>query len=423
MVTLPDEAQFAALLNADGEFALAARFWNGGIRLHVGDATLAVTVADGRATPGDPGGAGPADGVLALRGPESLWAQLLAAVPPRYANDITAAAALGLRREGGRLLFAQYGAAVQRAVELLRAPRMAAASAAEDDRRTDLPRHDAPVGRYVHLRLGGLDHRVYYEEAGQGIPLLLQHTAGSHGVQWRHLMECRAITDHFRLIAYDLPFHGKSVPPVGREWWAEMYRLDGEFLRSVPVALADALGLDRPAFMGCSVGGLLALDLAATFPGRFRAVVSIEGALKVPGDLSALTGFWHPQVSNESKARIMEGLTSPTSPDCYRKETIQAYAAGWPPVFLGDLHYYLEGYDLRDRAHRIDTSTTGVHILSGEYDYSATIEMGRAAHEAIAGSTFVVMEGVGHFPMSENPDVFLAHLLPVLDRIREGAPA
>ena len=47
------------------------------------------------------------------------------------------------------------------------------------------------VGRYVHLDIDGLDYRVYFEEAGEGIPLLLQHTAGADGRQWRHLLEDR----------------------------------------------------------------------------------------------------------------------------------------------------------------------------------------------------------------------------------------
>lgn len=256
------------------------------------------------------------------------------------------------------------------------------------------------------------------EEAGKGIPLLLQHTAGSHGVQWRHLFESSAITDHFRLIAYDLPFHGKSVPPVGREWWSETYRLDGDLLRSIPIAISEALGLDQPVFMGCSVGGLLALDLAQKHPEKFRAVISVEGALHVGGNLNALEGFWHPQVSNETKATMMEGLTAPTSPLPYRKETAQAYASGWPPVFLGDLWYYIAEYDLRDSASSIDTSEVGVHIFSGEYDFSATLEKGREAHDAIQGSSYCEMMGIGHFPMSENPAKFLEYLLPVLENIR-----
>jgi pimeloyl-ACP methyl ester carboxylesterase len=165
------------------------------------------------------------------------------------------------------------------------------------------------------------------------------------------------------------------------------------------------------------VGGLLALELAQLHPHRFRAVISVEGALAVDGDIDGLTELWHPQVSNEYKARAMEGLMSPTSPLAYRKETAFVYASGWPPAFLGDLHYYLAEFDLRESAAGIDGSAVGVHILSGEYDYSGRTELGRAAHEAIAGSTFTEMKGVGHFPMSENPSRFIEYLLPVLAQI------
>ncbi|HXQ46962.1 MAG TPA: alpha/beta hydrolase, partial [Caulobacteraceae bacterium] len=78
----------------------------------------------------------------------------------------------------------------------------------------------------------------------------------------------------------------------------------------------------------------------------------------------------------------------------------------------------LVDYDFRETAARIDTSKVAVHILSGEYDSSGTLERGQAAHEAIAGSTWTGMTGVGHFPMSENPEAFLRYLLPVLETIR-----
>ncbi|MEA3218848.1 MAG: hypothetical protein QOJ19_5004 [Acidimicrobiia bacterium] len=420
---LVSSEELAGRCAADGEFGRAARYWTGGLRLEIGEAVLTIRLQDGVVSVGDPA-ATDRSGVITLAGPRDLWQKLLAPMPPRFFNDVSPALAHGLRRSSDPLLWWQYTPAVQRAVELLReAPRpddsqTQPSSAAPPATRPARGRFDAAVGRYVHLDLDGHDHRVYFEEAGDGIPVLLQHTAGAHGAQWRHLMERAEITDHFRLIAYDLPFHGKSVPPSTRKWWAEPYRLTGDFLRQVPLALSTALGLERPVFMGCSVGGLLALDLALHHPDAFRAVVSLEGALKVEGNLDALVGFWHPQVGNESKARMMEGLTAPSSPEAYRKETSQTYAAGWPPAFLGDLWYYLVDYDLRGRAHEIDTSRVAVHILTGEYDYSATLEHGRAAHEAIKGSTFTPMYGVGHFPMSENPDALMAYLLPILDQIR-----
>jgi pimeloyl-ACP methyl ester carboxylesterase len=412
--------EFAARCQADPEFRLAARYWDGSLRFDIGETTLALRLRNGEAS-AEPVNGDDA-GVLRLSGPAEVWDHLLAATPPRFFNDIVPAGAfgfepsLGLVRGGDDLLFWQYYPAVARAIELLR-PARAEEPVEPSDWRPDS--FDSPVGRYVHLEIDGHDHRVYFEEAGTGIPLLLHHTAGASSVQWRHLFESSAITDHFRLVAYDLPFHGKSLPPTSRRWWREEYRLTLDFVMAVPVALRAALELDRPVFMGCSVGGQAALDLARYHPDEFRAVISLEPALKLDIDWPKLAGLWHPQVNNEMKARMMHGLTSPTSPEALRRETVFGYSATWPPAFLGDLHYYFDEHDLRTEAANIDTTRTSVDLLVGEYDWSAPIEFAQAAHAAIPGSTLTVMEGLGHFPMCENPEAFIAHLLPVLDRIRK----
>jgi pimeloyl-ACP methyl ester carboxylesterase len=402
----------AARCLGDAEFRMAARHWDGGFYFDADGAVASVAVTDGVARAGS-GVDG--SGVVGLAGPASIWDALLSAVPPRFLNDIGFAEALGMKRTGDDLTYWQYYPAIMRAVEVMRpAPRPTASVP------TATTRFDSPVGRYVHVDLDGHDHRIYFEEAGQGIPLLVQHTAGSHGVQWRHLFEEPRITDHFRLIAYDLPFHGKSVPPTTHPWWAEEYRLTLARATGLAVTMARTLELDRPVFMGCSVGGLLALDLARYHADEFRAVIALEPALKVDVDLETLQGFWHPQVSNEYKSRLMNGLMAPLSPEPLRRETVWAYSSGWPPAFLGDLYYYLVDHDLTNEASAIDTTKIGVHLLTGEYDASATIEHGQAVHDAIAGSTFAVMDGVGHFPMAENPEAFLTHLLPVLDGIRSS---
>ncbi|MDP6377525.1 MAG: alpha/beta hydrolase [Pseudomonadales bacterium] len=412
MHTLPDEEAWASACAGDGEFQLAARHWNGGLQLTVGERSIALQLEDGRVKAGKT-----ADDaqLIGFSAEESVWEKILREIPPPYFNDTMANISLaqGLERSGDALTHAQYYAAAMRAIELLRSGDGEGAPLAG----VTTKQFDAPIGRYVHLDLDGHDHRIYFEEAGEGIPLLMQHTAGCHGSQWRHLFEVPEITSRFRLIAYDLPFHGKSIPPVGKDWWAQRYDLKGEFLRSIPLRLTQALALEDPVFMGCSVGGLLALDLAFRHPDVFRAVISVEGALKVEGSLEAMQELWHPQVSNEYKARAMEGLMSPNSPKALRKETGFVYASGWPPAFIGDLYYYVQDFDLRNAAASIDTGRCAVHILSGEYDWSATTAMGREAHEAIPGSTWAEMKGVGHFPMSENPKEFIKYLLPVLDRV------
>jgi len=410
MITSSELAERCA---ADPEFRSAARYWNGGFSFAVAGAETAVRVVDGQADAG-PVGDGP--GVVTFTADGELWDAMLSPLPPRFTNDIAFAAYLGGQLGGDELAYWQYYPAIARAIELMRPPPAETAAPPALKGR----RFDSPVGRYVHVDLEGDDHRIYFEEAGTGIPVLMQHTAGSHGVQWRHLFEDERITDHFRLIAYDLPFHGKSVPPTGPAWWGRPYRLTLPLAMELAVAMAEALELDRPVFMGCSVGGLLALDLARYHADVFRAVIGVEPALKVDGDLDDLKGLWHPQVSNEYKARLMNGLMAPQSPEALRRETVWAYSCGWPPAFLGDLHLYLVDHDLRDEAAAIDTDRVGVHLFTGEYDASATIEHGQAAHEAVAGSTFTVMDGVGHFPMSENPEAFIAHLLPVLEDIRKN---
>lgn len=410
---LPTTKQWVEDCAADGEFMLAARYWNGGLTLVIGDEERTLPVSAGIPD----ASANPQDGIIKLKANKGVWEKILAPIPERFHNDIMANVmqAKGISRDADPVVFGQYFAAAARAIELLRAP-IEAGEAMPHDLQPE-GTYGAPVGRYIQLELGGAKHRIYFEEAGSGIPVLLQHTAGCHSSQWRHLFEKPEITDRFRLIAYDLPYHGKSLPPVEEQWWDEQYLLRGEFLRSIPLTLSRVLGLERPIFVGCSVGGLLALDLAHKHPDDFRAVISLEGALEIPGKLEHNTELWHPQVNNEYKARLMDALMSPTSPKRYRKETSYVYSCGWPQVFLGDLNYYLVDYDLTTVAGEIDTNRVGVHILSAEYDCSGTTELGQAAHKAIAGSSFQEMKNVGHFPMSENPKAFLDYFLPILDRI------
>jgi len=280
-----------------------------------------------------------------------------------------------------------------------------------------MAKFDKSVGRYVHLEIDGLAYRVYFEEAGSGIPLLLQHTAGSDGRQWRHLLESDEVGRSFRMIAYDLPYHGKSIPPVGFAWWTQEYKLTRDFLMQVPLALARALELERPVYMGSSIGGHLGLDLAYYHPEAFRAVIALEASASTHN--GGYQDIWnHPRVSNLFKATAMYGLTAPTAPEAYRRETMWCYSQGAPPVFKGDLYYYSVDHDLEGKLGEIDTTKLDVHLLTGEYDWSSPPEMSRDTAAQIPGATFQTMEGLGHFPMSEDPERFLGYVRPLLEKIR-----
>src|SRR3546814_14082906 len=92
-----------------------------------------------------------------------------------------------------------------------------------------------------------------------------------------------------------------------------------------------------------------------------------------------------------------------------------------PGVFLGDLYFYREDSDFRDRTPLIDTAVCPLYLLTGEYDYSCTPEDTQRTAAAIPGARAVIMKKQGHFPMSENPARFRESILPVLDAIRGAA--
>jgi len=278
------------------------------------------------------------------------------------------------------------------------------------------------VGRYLRLVAGGRPHRVYFEEAGQGIPLVCLHTAGADGRQFRHLMNDDAVTRHYRVLAFDLPWHGKSLPPAG--WQDEEYRLTTPGYIELVRAFIEALGLERPVVLGCSIGGKIVLELARLHAKTFRALVGLESA-----DYQAPwyddTGWLHRSDvhGGEVCGALMSGLIAPQSPSETRWDTLWMYMQGGPGVFKGDLFFYRADGDFRDRVSQIDTSACPLYLLTGEYDFSCTPEDTRRTAQKIKGARVTVMAQIGHFPMSEHPAQFRTYILPVLDEIRQARSA
>lgn len=274
------------------------------------------------------------------------------------------------------------------------------------------------VGRYVTLNLGGRAHRVYFEEAGTGRPVLCLHTAGADTRQWRHLMNDAAITQSNRLIAFDMPWHGKSLPPEGFE--IEEYLLTTEAYMQAVLAFCDALELDSPVLVGCSMGGRIALQLAALHADRFCGFVAIEASDFQPAWYD-IDWFHRPDAhGGEMGAALVSANISPYAPKVERWNTLWMFMASGPGVFRGDLSFYTTDESLTGRLGEIDTSKTPVHILVGAYDLTCTPEDAQRTARAIDGATIAVMDELGHFPMSEHPKGFRPFFLDALKRMPLG---
>ena len=273
------------------------------------------------------------------------------------------------------------------------------------------------VGRYMALEIEGRSHRLYFEEAGHGLPLLCLHTAGADSRQYRHIFNDASITSRYRVIAFDMPYHGRSNPPD--LWWLRRYLLTTTGYVALIRAVWEALDLSRPVVLGCSMGGSILLKLAADYPSELRGIIALESTAYAPGRQNDY--LHHPAIhGGELVASYTHGLCAPQSPESSTRENWWYYSQSGPGVYAGDVHYYSVDWDARDMVKHIDTSRCKVSLLTGEYDYSCTPDMTRAVATAIPGSRLVIMKGIGHFPMVENYPLFRTFLVPELDFMISG---
>jgi pimeloyl-ACP methyl ester carboxylesterase len=353
---------------------------------------------------------------FAVRASKDTWQRFWEPVPVPGYHDLFAMTRNGHARiEGDLVPLMTHLRYIQ---DVLASPRRRTGSTAtRHDALADSATIEPIVGRYLRLVMAGRPHRVYFEEAGQGIPLVCLHTAGADGRQYRHLLNDPDVTAHYRVIAFDMPWHGKSLPPPG--WQREEYRLTTRGYTDLILAVCRALDLTRPVVLGCSIGGKIVLNLALEHPEAFRALIGVEAADYQPPWYDDTTWLHRPDVhGGELAGAMMSGLIAPQSPEETRWDTLWGYMQGGPGVFKGDLHFYRVDGDLRDRVARIDTRRCPLYLLTGEYDFSCQPDDTRRTASKIPGARVTIMKEIGHFPMSEHPAQFRRYILPVLDEIR-----
>jgi len=413
------------MFQADTELKYRLKGFPGRIRVAVEGAAIDLVVDDSTITSVGP--APPEQARFEIAVPADVLEDAVKARPVPGTESLSLAQGRGVTVTGD--LFtdaAPYAGAQARIYQLLRY----AAGVSEMPLPDDKPLFadtDTAVGRYVYVTVGDTTYRVYYEEAGTGEEvLLLQHTAGCDGRQYRHQLADPEFQARFRMIAYDLPYHGRSNPPVTTRWWEQPFIPEPEWYWEFVVALADALDLDHPHFMGCSVGGQLALDLAAYHGDRFGAFFALNGTLDCARNDEFTLGFNElcrdNRVSTELYGTGNFSATSPLAPEPYRREIYWIYRSNFPGVYAGDNDYFLTGHDLTKGEPNFDTARHPVYLIAGEYDPVSNDPEhgGPAVAERFPGVKYVMLEGLSHFAPTDDPLGFRESILPLLEQgIRE----
>jgi pimeloyl-ACP methyl ester carboxylesterase len=413
MTVFPEAAVWRAACRHDEVLATWAGSWSVCFAVESdGEATVFNLVegrmADGAGTP-----------AFTLAAPSAIWAKFLEPVPPRHHHGIFAMMyrlpEFAIR--GEQLAFMQHAHIVRRVMEIGKWLALG----------RDLP---VPVslhprggaravpsvtGGYVPVTVRGVTYQIYYESAGTGRDVLCMHTAGADGRQFHGLMADTRITDGHRLLSFDLPWHGKSPPPEGAIHGS--WRLDTDLYVELIMGFVAAAGLDRPIALGASMSGEICLELAYRHPEAFSGIVACEACDKINQRQTVWAA--HPHVNQaQFVPEWIRGLSAPQSPAEYVEQIAWQYGQGGPQVFFGDIAFYSGDWDARERVGRIDTNRCRLFMLTGEYDYSCTVELSEATAAKIPGVRFQAMQGIGHFPFAENPRLFAEYLLPILRELQ-----
>ena len=245
--------------------------------------------------------------------------------------------------------------------------------------------------------------RLYYEVHGENsLPtLVLIRGTGADGTRW--LPQVRAYESEVRCVIFDGRGVGRSdtTPPP--------YSVEG--MAADTFDLMNALDIGAAHLSGSSLGGAIALRMAADAPDRVLSLQMHSSWLGTAGFSEFSLGLLKAHLVcggvEHYYAATMPLLLSPT----YMSENFEqlmvildhmrANAASYDGL-LGQIEANLS-YDMRAEAAAV---TAPALVTVGEMDVVLPVQCSAEIHEALPGSEFVVFAGAGHLSGMESPDEF-----------------
>ena len=244
-----------------------------------------------------------------------------------------------------------------------------------------------PARRFVPLN----DVTLSILEAGTGDPVIYVHgVVTTSNIFQKYLA---AYSPAYRGIAVDLRGYGDSEKtPTGSNI--------SQFVKDL-IALADRLKIEKPVWVGVSMGGMILQQLALEHPARVKALVLVsttDGAMILDHDLPSIGS---PRTNAEvSKKILLESFPAGTSPQLYQPLLDRIYT--WNTSVLREA---LTSMSIFGTHGQLSAITAPTLIMVGAKDDVATPTIAAGIQGQIAGSRLITFE-TGHFMMAEDPEGF-----------------
>jgi pimeloyl-ACP methyl ester carboxylesterase len=291
-------------------------------------------------------------------------------------------------------------------------------------------------------RANGID--ICYEIFGDAAaePMLLIMGLGAQMIHWDDDF-CRQLAARgFRVIRFDNRDIGKSGKLTGGKRLGAVELLKMRFLK-IPVAapyklidmakdtigLMDALGIKSAHLVGASMGGMIAQEIAISFPQRVRSLTSImstTGDPKVPPPTREATAVLMapPPASKEEfferfadTWKVLRAGSFPEDEALDRGRAERVFERGLNPAGVGrQLRAILASGSRKERLASVKAPTLVIH---GTVDPLVRPEGGRDTAASIPGAKLLMIEGMGHaLPIPMWPQI-----IDAIDKHAHGAAA
>lgn len=253
--------------------------------------------------------------------------------------------------------------------------------------------------------------KIAYVTQGEGEPLMLLHGGISDSRYWRDQID--ALSDAFRVVAWDAPGFGQSDdPPEGfsMEDYADYLAM-----------FIDELELDHPHVLGLSFGGGLAIALYKHHPGMPRSLILASAYAGWAGSLPPEEVATRLERGIEHSQRSAEDMINTYIPTLYdessKKEDIERVSN-----MIADFHpegtrISLKAFAEADYRDVLPTISVPTLLLYGENDQRSPLHIAEAMHERIPRSELVTIPGVGHDSNIEDPETFNREVRNFLMRV------
>lgn len=250
-------------------------------------------------------------------------------------------------------------------------------------------------------------NRIHYKSLHNGrTAVVFVHGWASDLTVWR--FQVAGLEEQVRVIALDLPGHGRSDKPV------RPYSM--EFFARAVNAVMDAAGVDRAVLVGHSMGTPVIRQFSRLFPARTLGLVAVDGALKPPGLDSAAIERQVRQFSGPGVPQLWDQMITALLPepelDTVRRQVIRTAQSTPEHVVTGSIRGMMDPAIWVADTIRVPVLAVMARGPSWPPAYRAYVR------SIVPDLRYEELDGVHHFLMLERPDLFNPLLAAFLERFR-----